>query len=68
MAVDAQTWLPDESLIRSDRLTMAHGLEQRVLFLDAELAALATTASRRGSSSTAATSASRCCVTRLPTC
>ena len=41
MAVDAQTWLPDESLIRSDRLTMAHGLEQRVPFLDAELAALA---------------------------
>jgi asparagine synthase (glutamine-hydrolysing) len=41
MAVDAQTWLPDESLIRSDRLTMAHGLEQRVPFLDAELADLA---------------------------
>lgn len=41
MAADAQTWLPDESLIRSDRLTMAHALEQRVPFLDAEFAELA---------------------------
>jgi len=37
MAVDAQTWLPDESLVRSDKLTMAHGLEQRVPFLDPRL-------------------------------
>ena len=32
--VDMQTWLIDESLMRSDKLTMAHGLEQRVPFLD----------------------------------
>jgi asparagine synthase (glutamine-hydrolysing) len=37
MAADIRTWLPDESLIRSDRLTMAHGLEQRVPILDAAL-------------------------------
>jgi asparagine synthase (glutamine-hydrolysing) len=37
MATDVRTWLPDESLIRTDRLTMAHGLEQRVPILDKEL-------------------------------
>ena len=38
---DLKTWLPDESLIRSDKLTMAHGLEERVPFLDKELVELA---------------------------
>lgn len=38
---DVQTWLPDESLIRSDKLTMASGLEQRVPLLDKELVELA---------------------------
>ena len=37
MAGDIRTWLPDESLIRTDRMTMAHGLEQRVPILDREL-------------------------------
>ncbi|MFA4954189.1 MAG: asparagine synthase (glutamine-hydrolyzing) [Patescibacteria group bacterium] len=37
LATDIQTWLPDESLIRSDKLTMAHGLEERVPLLDLEL-------------------------------
>ena len=37
MAADVRTWLPDESLLRTDRLTMAHGLEQRVPILDVEL-------------------------------
>jgi asparagine synthase (glutamine-hydrolysing) len=37
MAADVGTWLPDESLIRTDRLTMAHGLEQRVPILDIDL-------------------------------
>lgn len=41
MAVDVQTWLPDESLARTDRLTMAHGLEERVPLLDPELVELA---------------------------
>lgn len=37
MAADVQTWLPDESLIRTDKLTMAHGLEERVPLLDVDL-------------------------------
>lgn len=41
MAVDVKAWLPDESLVRSDKLTMAHALEQRVPFLDPRLVALA---------------------------
>lgn len=41
MAVDVRTWLPDESLARTDRLTMAHGLEERVPLLDPDLVALA---------------------------
>lgn len=41
MAVDARTWLPDESLMRTDKLTMAHGLEERVPLLDPALTELA---------------------------
>ncbi len=41
MWADTQTWLADESLIRSDKLTMAHGLEQRVPLLDPRVATLA---------------------------
>ena len=41
MATDAQTWLPDESLARSDKLTMAHALEERVPLLDPRLVAFA---------------------------
>ncbi len=41
MATDVQTWLVDESLVRSDKLTMAHGLEERVPLLDMRLADLA---------------------------
>lgn len=41
MAADVRTWLPDESLIRTDRLTMAHGLEQRVPLLDPDLVSFA---------------------------
>lgn len=37
MAADVQTWLPDESLVRTDKLTMAHGLEERVPLLDVDL-------------------------------
>lgn len=41
MQVDLQTWLPDESLLRSDKMSMAAGLEQRVPFLDHRLVELA---------------------------
>ncbi|MBU2564057.1 asparagine synthase (glutamine-hydrolyzing) [Patescibacteria group bacterium] len=34
MFADLKTWLPDESLMRSDKMTMANGLEQRVPILD----------------------------------
>lgn len=41
MRADVETWLVDESLIRSDKLTMAHGLEQRVPLLGRDLVELA---------------------------
>jgi len=37
MAVDISTWIPDESLVRTDKLTMAHALEERVPLLDVDL-------------------------------
>lgn len=37
MYLDISTWLPDESLIRSDKMTMAFGLEERVPILDHRL-------------------------------
>jgi asparagine synthase (glutamine-hydrolysing) len=40
MATDLSTWLPDESLVRSDKLTMASGLEERVPLLDPDLVSL----------------------------
>ncbi len=47
MLADIGTWLPDESLIRSDKLTMAHGLEERVPFLDKDFVELAFTVSSK---------------------
>ncbi|MCP6718275.1 MAG: asparagine synthase (glutamine-hydrolyzing) [Patescibacteria group bacterium] len=41
MYLDLSTWLPDESLIRSDKMTMAFGLEERVPILDHRLVELA---------------------------
>ncbi|MBP6945407.1 asparagine synthase (glutamine-hydrolyzing) [Patescibacteria group bacterium] len=41
MAADLPTWLAEESLMRTDKMTMAHGLEERVPFLDLELVAFA---------------------------
>lgn len=41
MLMDLNTWLADESLMRSDKMTMAHGLEQRVPILDHYLVELA---------------------------
>ncbi len=37
MYLDLSVWLPDESLIRSDKMTMAFGLEERVPILDHRL-------------------------------
>jgi asparagine synthase (glutamine-hydrolysing) len=41
MYLDFSKWLPDESLLRSDKMTMAHGLEERVPLLDHRLVELA---------------------------
>ena len=40
MLTDLQTWLVDESLMRTDKMTMAAGLEERVPFLDHRLVEL----------------------------
>ena len=37
MLMDLENWLPEESLMRSDKMTMAHGLEERVPLLDKDL-------------------------------
>lgn len=37
LEADLRTWLPDESLVRTDKLSMAHALEARVPLLDLEL-------------------------------
>ncbi|MFH0803747.1 MAG: asparagine synthase (glutamine-hydrolyzing) [Candidatus Tagabacteria bacterium] len=37
MDIDRSTWLTDDSLVRSDRTSMAHGLELRVPILDYRL-------------------------------
>jgi asparagine synthase (glutamine-hydrolysing) len=34
LALDVETWLPDDILVKADKMTMAHGLELRVPFLD----------------------------------
>lgn len=38
---DVSSWLPDDLLIKLDRTLMAHGVEGRVPFLDAKVAAIA---------------------------
>ena len=40
MLADLRTWLVDESLMRSDKMTMANGLEERVPVLDHQLVEL----------------------------
>ena len=39
--LDFKNWLPEESLAKTDLMTMAHGLEQRVPFLDNRIIDLA---------------------------
>jgi len=41
--VDTRSYLPNDMLVKVDRMTMAHGLEVRVPFLDHELVAFAAT-------------------------
>lgn len=41
MALDRATWLRDDAFVRSDRLSMRHGLEARVPLLDDSLIAFA---------------------------
>lgn len=41
MYLDLKTWFAEESLMRSDKMTMAHGLEERVPVLDQRLIELA---------------------------
>ena len=36
--MDIDTWLPNDILLKADKMTMAHGLEARVPFLDYEFA------------------------------
>jgi asparagine synthase (glutamine-hydrolysing) len=42
MSVDRRSWLVDENLVRSDKMSMAAGVEARVPFLDNEVVAFAT--------------------------
>ena len=43
MHIDREGWLIDESLVRTDKMAMAHGLEVRVPILDPRLIALSET-------------------------
>lgn len=38
--LDIHTWLPDDLLLKNDRMTMAHGVEARVPYLDHKLVEL----------------------------
>lgn len=45
--VDINTWLAGDILVKADRMTMAHGLELRVPYLDAQVMAVAARLARR---------------------
>jgi asparagine synthase (glutamine-hydrolysing) len=44
--IDINTWLPGDVLVKADRMSMAHGLELRVPFLDREVMGVATRLAR----------------------
>jgi asparagine synthase (glutamine-hydrolysing) len=44
--VDINNWLPGDTLVKTDRMTMAHGIELRAPFLDREVMAVASRLSR----------------------
>ena len=44
--VDINNWLPGDTLVRADRMSMAHGVELRAPFLDREVMAVASRLSR----------------------
>ncbi len=41
LLLDIKTWLPDDLLLKNDKMTMAHAVEARVPYLDHELVELA---------------------------
>jgi asparagine synthase (glutamine-hydrolysing) len=45
--IDINTWLVGDILVKADRMTMAHGLELRVPFLDREVMAVASRLARQ---------------------
>lgn len=47
MRIDQDTWLVDDALLREDKMSMAHGLEARVPFLDEEVVGYAHALSQR---------------------
>ena len=40
LSLDFHTWLPDDLLLKNDKMTMAHGVEARVPYLDHQLVEL----------------------------
>jgi hypothetical protein len=44
--IDINTWLPGDVLVKADRMSMAHGLELRVPFLDREVMGVASRLAR----------------------
>jgi asparagine synthase (glutamine-hydrolysing) len=44
--IDINTWLPGDILVKADRMSMAHGLELRLPFLDREVMGVATRLAR----------------------